>query len=384
MAEALLLSPSFLFRAELGAAPVSATGATTLTPYEVATQLSYTLLDSTPDATLLDAAGSGALATSDGIAAQADRLLATDFGKQNITRIVAAWFHGDDLARQTKDPALLTGPRANVDQSVIEADLYGSLFTFVDGTLWRPGGKVVDLVGPSPFFATQILASLYGVPFTGTAPRSFTPIAPADAAGAGDAGILTQPAFLWAITPSGASPIVARGMVVRDDIVCGEAIPNPLGLHTSPEVRALLASQPTDMERSAYATATAPCQGCHTEIDPYGRVLQGFDAIGHSRVTVDGLPVDASADFSNAPPLAGKLTGPAALAQAMTAGGQFAGCAVQQMSSYTIGRAIPGGASICETRKLAGSFAGSDGTIATLFRQVALAPFVRTRGGATP
>src|SRR5215831_2384554 len=58
---AMLQSPRFLYRTELGdpAAPAPAAGATiTLTPYEVASSLSYLLTGSTPDATLLAAADS--------------------------------------------------------------------------------------------------------------------------------------------------------------------------------------------------------------------------------------------------------------------------------------------------------------------------------------
>ena len=59
MVQALLQSPSFMFRSELGKGAPNATATTTLDPYEVATQLAYTFLDSTPDAELMAAAANG-------------------------------------------------------------------------------------------------------------------------------------------------------------------------------------------------------------------------------------------------------------------------------------------------------------------------------------
>src|SRR4029079_18077417 len=73
IAEALLLSPSFLFRTELGDGSADPAR---LSSYEVASQLSFTLTGATPDPALLDAAGGGRLETAAGVAAEADRLLA--------------------------------------------------------------------------------------------------------------------------------------------------------------------------------------------------------------------------------------------------------------------------------------------------------------------
>jgi Protein of unknown function (DUF1585)/Protein of unknown function (DUF1588) len=149
----------------------------------------------------------------------------------------------------------------------------------------------------------------------------------------------------------------------------------------------MLASFAGEIERSNYAMTTPPCSACHAPLDPFGRVLEGFDAAGGLRSTVDGLPVDATGDFSSAPPLQGQakgtINGAADFAQAITADQEFAGCAVQQIASYAVGRTLQGTTS-CEMRRLSRSFTGSDGTMATLLRQVAVAAFIRARGSAAP
>ena len=66
MIEALLISPSFVYRTELGPSTLTADATgnfpdTTLTPYEVASQLGFPFLGSVPDAALLAAAADGSL-----------------------------------------------------------------------------------------------------------------------------------------------------------------------------------------------------------------------------------------------------------------------------------------------------------------------------------
>ncbi|HTU59221.1 MAG TPA: DUF1595 domain-containing protein, partial [Polyangiales bacterium] len=71
---AVLQSPNFLFRVELGEADPGNSTRLRYTGYELATRLSYALWNTTPDDKLLAAAESGEL--SDGLADEAARLLA--------------------------------------------------------------------------------------------------------------------------------------------------------------------------------------------------------------------------------------------------------------------------------------------------------------------
>jgi hypothetical protein len=65
LVRAVLLSPDFLYRTELG--PAGSSGArTTLTQHEIATLLAFTATDRAPDDELLDAADRGALGDPDG------------------------------------------------------------------------------------------------------------------------------------------------------------------------------------------------------------------------------------------------------------------------------------------------------------------------------
>ncbi|MEL6181924.1 MAG: DUF1595 domain-containing protein, partial [Myxococcota bacterium] len=77
---ALLQSPNFLFRIELGTLDPN-TDTRTFTDLELASRLSFFLWNTTPDAELLNAAEAGELSTDEGLRAQAERLLASPTGR---------------------------------------------------------------------------------------------------------------------------------------------------------------------------------------------------------------------------------------------------------------------------------------------------------------
>lgn len=380
MVQALLQSPSFLFRSELG---TSSDSSTALDPYEVATQLSYTFLNSTPDQTLLDAAANGGLNSPSGISQQIDRLLQTPLARQNIDRITLDWFNVRQLYAKQKDKSLLA-PLNPTDDSLaalttsLQGDLITSTELFVDDLYWHGSGKVVDLLTSDKLFVNQRLATLFGLPFSGASPDDFVGVS---AASQGRAGMLTQPGLLWAVSDVASTSIVHRGIGVHDNVVCADPIIFPAGLINSPDIVAELAARPTEIMKSDYRLFENPvCTGCHGNIDPYGRVLEGFDPVGNVRTIADDLPVDQTADFSGAPPLSGVLNGPIELAQQLLATRQFTECAAQMISSYTIGRMIHHNAT-CEIQAARRQFERSDGKISSLFRAVATAAFVRARTG---
>ena len=69
---AFLSAPSFLYRSEMGEPQPD--GTYRLTPWQVASALSYTLWGTTPDAALLASAESGGLETQDDVRAAAQEL----------------------------------------------------------------------------------------------------------------------------------------------------------------------------------------------------------------------------------------------------------------------------------------------------------------------
>ncbi len=100
--EALLQSPFFLYRVEVGTETVE-TGIFELTDYEIASRLSFLTWRAGPDAALLDAASTGALRTSAGRLEQLDRLLGDPRAERAWWSFFAQWLHFDDLLTIEKD-----------------------------------------------------------------------------------------------------------------------------------------------------------------------------------------------------------------------------------------------------------------------------------------
>ena len=375
--QALLQSPSFMFRSELG----SGAGDTTLTEHEVATQLAYMFLDSTPDVGLLAAAADGRLSQPQGIAAEVDRLLSLDAVKRNITRVVLDWFNTRQAFIIAKAPEhFFALPAADRNQALLQQDVYASARALVDDVLWTRGDSLTSLITTERMFVNRRLATLLDLPFTDGAPEELQAV---DTIPGQRAGLLTHPAVLWAASGTDRTSIVRRGILLHNDVVCADSLPFPEGLINSPEIQAALAMLPTEIEKSDYRLATPPCKNCHAQIDPFGLVLENFDAVGRYRTEAEGWVVNPTADFSAMPGIGRVVHGPVDLAKAITDSRQFLGCAAQKMASYAIGRMIRA-YNTCEVRAMRAELSSLDGTASALLRQVATASFLRSRAGGAP
>jgi len=401
MIEAILISPSFVYRTELGApSTADASGKypdTTLTPYEVASQLSFTLLGTLPDATLTTAASNGSLSTTSGIQTQITRLLALPAVQANLTNIVLGWFNIPQLFSKTKDTSLIAAlPTAEQDLAVIENDLFTATQDYVNSILWSGSGKIDDLMTSQTVYVNQRLATLYpGLTYTGgKAPTSDTTFVAATwPTSQGRSGILTQPSYLWSASDPAINSIVKRGKGVHDYVMCQDPLGSPVDLSTPSAQLVLACTNPSvpgatpdstcdsEILLSDARMAYQPCKSCHAQMDPYSRVLQNFGPIGNYR-TVDekGRAIDPTVTFVPNSPLAGTMvTGAPAFAKTMVSSGVIDGCSVQQISSYAIGSAIQ----VYNTCEVNAVRTQTDGSVKSLFSNVLLANFMRARAGGT-
>jgi hypothetical protein len=395
MLEAILLSPSFIYRTELGPSTLTADASgkfpdTKLTPYEVATQLGYTFLGSVPD----DALAAAAADTSDkglgsvtGITAQVDRLLALPAVQQNLSSIVAGWFNIGQLFLKTHDTSFLAAAPAadQANQAGIQGDLYAAAQELITNTLWKGSGKITDLLTTQKGYFNSRLAALYPeVTFTGGAPTLLTTFVEGTwPASENRVGLLSDPSYFWAQSDPAANSIVKRGKAIHDDIICADPLPPPIDLG-SPTAMAVLSKGDSEATHSDARIATAPCNGCHMQMDAYSRVFQHFGPIGNYREMDEaGRAIDTSFTYSSPSPLAPQtIAGPKELAAALISSGHITGCAVQKMSSYLIGSMIQN-YNTCEVEAIRQSFAKTDGSLASLFRTVVVADFARARAGGS-
>ena len=395
--QAMVTSSSFVYRTELGPTTLTADASgnypdTQLNPYEIASQLSFLFLGSLPDKGLTDAAADGSIANPTGLNMQIDRLLALPAVKANLTNIVIDWFNVRQMFdKANKDTSLLsTLATADRDQTMLTADLYTSTQQFVNDVLWTSGGTVNDLVTSQKVYLNKRLATLYpGVTFANGAPSSNTTFSLGTwPTSQGRAGLVTMPSFLWSASDPVKTSIVKRGKFIHDDIVCQDVLPPPIDLSTpqamnvigckSPDGTMSLSTCDSEVLQSDARMMYSPCKTCHASMDPYARVIQNFGPIGNYRTTDEaGRAIDPSYAFTQPPLAPMTISGSAAFGQALASTGIIKDCSVQKIASYAIGSMIRT-YNTCEVNDIRTQ---TDGTVGSLFKQVALASIMRARKG---
>ena len=362
---AVIESPQFLYRTEFGA---DWKEAGPLSPYEMASQLSYFIGDAPPDVPLLDAARQQKLASSTDIDAQATRLLASDVAKTNLEQAMFAYFGATNvLGIVIPDlPEFTVG---------LKNSMYQESVLFMNNTLW--GARVADLVTSRRTYINTTLATLYGVtPPPGSTDSNFVAFDLPDTR----AGLLTSPGFLVSRSRPDKQSVVGRGLLVNASILCGQ---NP---QFNPDLQGTINSinamqmDLTERDRSKYRTTTAPCSGCHPIFDPYGLMLENFDILARYR-TVDekGRPIDASVTL---PPNAGgaMVKNAAEMAAGVASNGAFAACLAKNLLLYGLAEPVALSTDSCATKAVMSVFnAGNDPSFAALVRAVAASKPIGTR-----
>jgi hypothetical protein len=360
---ATLSAPQFLYRTELG---TEAAVAGVLTPYEVASQLSYFLTDGPPDQPLLDAAAAGRLATATELAAQVTRIVSGEAARRNLEAAMLSNFAIANIETVVIDTARFPQWSQALSRSALrESEL------FFRSTLWT--GVLGDLLTSRRSAIDASLAALYDVPFPPAG-------APVDADGfaavalpANRAGLITQPAVLVSRARPTATSVVGRGLLIHIAFLCGTspAFPDPLPADIGDGHLNLTSA--TEQEKAAYrADPQRICASCHPAFDPYGLALESFDVIGKHRTTDDmGRPIDPSATL---PAAAGgaRVGGAADMARALASGSRFGACMAERLLGYALAEPVANaGADSCATRAITRAFEASDRSFTALLRAVA-------------
>src|SRR5580658_3088152 len=100
--EGVLQSADFLYRVEFGDTSQAQGSVLPLTPYEMASRLSYFLWDSMPDAALFAAADANQLGTKDEVATQARRLLQSPNARPAVQQFFLEWLTETQLPTVSK------------------------------------------------------------------------------------------------------------------------------------------------------------------------------------------------------------------------------------------------------------------------------------------
>ena len=282
--EAMLQSPQFLYRTELGAqqAPGEATGVLALDDYDMASRLSYFLWGTMPNDELFQRANDGALRTPAQVYALADALVADARATS-----VAVSFHDQAWAfsRFSRiSPDAKTFPKAPTDLVTRVTD---AAHAFVGDVVENDGGLRELLTAPYAF-ADSATAPLYGKTVSGTGLKRI------DFTAGERQGILMQLGFLASNAYSLKTDPIHRGLFVLRNLLCNTDIGDPpAGAAQTPPPKTDTPPKTTRGE-VALLTGQDACKGCHSLINPPGFAFEGFDAVGQARQDEDGEPLDTT------------------------------------------------------------------------------------------
>ena len=311
---ALLQSPHFLYRTELGQSGAPLNG------YEVASKLSFWLRDTTPSDELLDAAAAGQFDSVEGVAAFASTMLEEQSAVGVMREFHRQLLDFDRYSNITK----INVPSFN---SALNAEFEESSYLFFD-RIFKQGLGVRDMLTSTVGFVGPGLAALYGVqaPASGFGERDLGPDRP---------GYFTQVPYLALHAFNDEPDSIHRGVTLNLDVLCadpGAAVPD------LPPVPPLGAGE---TNRQRISTLTEACGGeCHNYyINPIGFAFENFDGMGQLRDMDNGQPVDTASAYPFAEGVL-SFDGAAELMQLMADGKQAHACYSKKIASYALQRDI--------------------------------------------
>jgi mono/diheme cytochrome c family protein len=256
--KAVLCSPNFLFLSEQRGR---------LTPYAVASRLSYFLWSSMPDAELTKLAANGTLTQPAVLHAQVERMLKDKRSAQFTENFTGQWLSLRQIDFTQPDKRLYPD-----FDDVLQWSAVAESESFFNELLTKDL-SLLNFVDSKFAMLNERLAFLYKIPrVTGTDLRRVDL-----PAGSHRGGLLGQAAILK-VTANGTStsPVVRGAWVMRNLVGMPPKPPPPNVPAIEPDTRGAT----TVREQLEKHRSVGNCAGCHQKIDPPGNALENFDVIG--------------------------------------------------------------------------------------------------------
>ena len=277
----VLTAPEFLYRLEdrrLLTASFPHSGSSDqpsshpVSNHELASRLSYFLWSTMPDDQLRADADALRLVDPDRLLGHARRMLKDDRIRRLAIEFTCQWLQIHDFD-QLDEKSEVHFPRF----AELRADMYEeSILFFTD--LFQSNRSVLSIIDADHVFVNASLAEHYGIKgVEGSEWRRVDKVRQYQRG-----GLLSHATFLSRQSGASRSNPILRGNFIFETLL-GNRMPRP-----PKEVPELPGSIPNGLsERAMFEqhTAVAACAKCHDRIDPYGFVLDSFDAIGRFRDT---------------------------------------------------------------------------------------------------
>ncbi len=329
----LVLSPQFLFHLDMGTSADPVNGSLPLSPYEVASRLSFALWDGPPDDTLYNAAKNNQLATLDQVRAQFDRMVLDARAKTKLMRFFRYWL----APKQYSADSFATNFLAEVSSfNATMTEMNREMEKFIEYIVWTKKGSFKDLLlDKTSFASTSQAATIYG----------HAAVSGANMAQMGGerAGLLLRTPFL--MTEGNETHPIIRGVKLRSRILC-EELGAPSGVLVAGN--SLFGDAAKAMysvrHRTTELTKTESCMACHAKINPLGFALEAYDNLGRFRTaekafsTVGQLLATHPIDTNVSEPLidssTSNLSGGLDMVQKIVDGDRAPACFVKQAHRF--------------------------------------------------
>ncbi len=356
---AMLQSPYFLYRTELGAKGAA------LSSYEMAAKLSLWLRGTGPDDKTLDlAAGTGKLDTADGAAALATTMLGEAAATKVMRQFHGEWLHLDDLAEISK-------VGVSTYKTSLNPEYQESSYRFFDN-IFTQGLGVKDILLTTTGFYGPGMAALYGV----TAPASGS-YASSDL-GAKRVGFFSQLAYLTLNGHNADPSSILRGVSLNLDVLCATLGPPAAVIKEIPPL------EPGQTNRQRIDKLTGTCgQSCHNDmINPLGFSFEHFDGMGQWRDTENGgLTIDSTGSYAFADGVTRTWTDAAGLMQVLAATPQTHTCFAKKLASFGLQRYVTANDMPLLTSMTSAGMASGTSSEKQLIIQLVRSDAFRTHGG---
>ena len=312
-----LTSPNYVFRDE-----VSTNGSGNLAAAQLLQNITYTLADSPPEALGLSSVEPelAVQATSD-LQATLARVLASGQARAKLLQFFMSWLE----VRQPAEFGISTEVFPEFTPRVASAVVQETR-AFLERQLASDAPKLRDLTEATDTVVGDDMAFIYGLSKAGSGSVALDP--------AQRLGVFTLPGVIASHSGPTTTRLVKRGVFFTRKVMCLPLGNPPAGIDTSLPV----AGGASERQRVESGTSHSPCSGCHRYINPFGFMLENYDAIGRFRTSDQGVPVDAniSVDFVDGAPF--EASTPTDALKGFTRSKQFQQCFARQVFRFYLGR----------------------------------------------
>ncbi len=357
---AMLQSPYFLYRTEMGASGAALSG------YEIAAKLSLWLRGTTPSDTLLDsAAGPGKLDSADGAATLATTMLGETTATTVMRQFHSELLHFDRFAQITK-------VGVSTYTSSLNSEFLDVSTRFFDDILTQ-GRGLKEILTSTTGYVGPGTASLYGLspPASGYVQKDLGPQR---------VGWFAQVPYLALYGFNGDPDSIHRGVTLNLDVLCATLGPPAANLPPIPPL------EPGETNRHRIDTLTSGCgSSCHNDmINPLGFSFEHFDGMGQYRDTENGgLTIDSSGSYTFADGNTKSWDDAAGLMQVLASTPQTHTCYAKKLASFGLQRDIVAG-DMPLLNALTSSSMASTGSLKQMIVDLVRNDAFRTHVGGTP